>query len=270
MNVNDLFPSRFLKAHDLGGKAFTLIIRAITLEDVGHGAEKERKLTVAFEKATKMMLLNRTNAMIIASMYGPETDGWKGKAVTVYSARVKAFGAWHDALRIKEQIPARNVGAAQMTDAMQEEPPLDDENDLLDVEEDGGGDDDVPTRHIDPETGEIDGDALFTPDKPTETPPHQRLFGQLASGFGPDAEAVRPLIIEKWTVDVTPDNIRKSAADMSDTEKDLLADYIKDNLASLQRVWRNTKAAQMQSTSSEPKAPARTMKRQPARASLAA
>lgn len=135
MNVNDLFPSKYLKAHDLGGKVFTLTIRDVTLEDVGHGAEQERKLTLAFEKATKMMLLNRTNAMIIASLYGPETDAWLGKAVTVYSARIKAFGAWHDALRIREQIPARNVGAAKMTEAMQEDPPLDDENDLLDVEE---------------------------------------------------------------------------------------------------------------------------------------
>ncbi len=162
MNVNDLFPSKYLKAHDLGGKSFTLTIRAATLEDVGHGAEKERKLAIAFEKATKMMLLNRTNAMIIASMYGPETDGWKGKAVTIYSARVKAFGAWHDALRIKEQIPARNVGAAQMTDAMQEEPPLDDENDLLDVEE-------GESPRVDPETGEIlDAKTSASVDNPFE------------------------------------------------------------------------------------------------------
>lgn len=135
MNVNDIFPSKYLKAHDLGGKAYTLTIRDVTLESVGHGAEQERKLAIGFEKATKMMLLNRTNAMIIASLYGPETDHWRGKSVTVYSARVKAFGAWHDALRIKEQIPARNVGAERMTEAMQEEPPLDDENDLLDVDE---------------------------------------------------------------------------------------------------------------------------------------
>lgn len=137
MNVNDIFPSKYLKAHDLGGKSYTLTIREATLEKLGHGQEQELKLAIAFEKATKLMLLNRTNAMIVASMYGPETDGWIGKAVTVYSARVKAFGAWHDALRIKEQIPARNVGAEKMTDAMQEQPPLDDENDLLDVEEDG-------------------------------------------------------------------------------------------------------------------------------------
>lgn len=135
MNVNDLFPSKYLKAHDLSGKSYTLTIRAVTLENVGHGAEQERKLAIGFEKATKLMLVNRTNAMIIASMYGPETDAWIGKAVIVYSARVKAFGAWHDALRIKETIPARNVGAETMSDAMQETPPLDDENDLLDVEE---------------------------------------------------------------------------------------------------------------------------------------
>jgi hypothetical protein len=164
MNVNDIFPSRFLKAHDLAGKPYTLTIKAVTLEDLGHGAEKESKLAISFEKATKMMLLNRTNAMIIASLYGPETDQWLGKAVTVYAARVKAFGAWHDALRIKEQIPARNVGAEKMTEAMQEQPPIDDENDLLDVDE---ADDLRGT--IDPETGEIiDGDALFAPAEPSK------------------------------------------------------------------------------------------------------
>lgn len=135
MNVNDLFPSKYLKAHDLGGKSYTLTIRKVTLENVGHGNEQERKLAITFDKATKLMLLNRTNAMIIASLYGPETDNWHGKAVIVYPARVKAFGAWHDALRVKEQIPARNVGAERVAEAMQEQPPIDDENDLLDVDE---------------------------------------------------------------------------------------------------------------------------------------
>lgn len=264
MNVNDLFPSRFLKAHDLGGKAFTLTIRDITLENVGHGAEQERKLTLAFEKATKMMLLNRTNAMIIASLYGPETDAWKGKTVTVYSARIKAFGAWHDALRIKEQVPARNVGAAKMTEAMQEDPPLDDENDLLDVDE---GDE---PRFIDPDTGEIvtgkppaqdaaqptqtgkvtpgGGKAQDDASQAHQSPPHQRLFGQLTSGFGPDADDVRPWLITKWTKLVSPESIRTSATELSDTEKDLLADYIKDNLTVIQRVWRKYKAAQVQAT----------------------
>lgn len=137
MNVNDIFPSRFVKAHDLGDKEVTVTVKSATMEDMGHGAEKETKLCIWFERATKGFVLNKTNAMIIASMYGPETDNWKGKAITIYSARVKAFGAWHDAVRVKEQIPARNVGAARIPDAMQEAPPIDDEEDLLDVDEGG-------------------------------------------------------------------------------------------------------------------------------------
>lgn len=243
MNVNDLFPSKYLKAHDLGGKSFTLTIRAATLEDVGHGAEKERKLAIAFEKATKMMLLNRTNAMIIASIYGPETDGWMGKAVTVYSARVKAFGAWHDALRIKEQIPARNVGAAQMTDAMQEEPPLDDENDLLDVEE-------GESPRVDPETGEIleaaanlptVTDIIFERDEhqpPAESPPHKRLWGIGKAVFGNDWEMARPWVIRQWTeINSMGENVVESARDLSEDQKSMLGDYMNENTAKLQKIW---------------------------------
>jgi hypothetical protein len=124
MNVNDIFPSKYLKAHDLGGKSYTLTIARVTLETVGFGQQEERKLAIAFEKATKLMLLNRTNAMIIASLFGPETDMWIGKAITIYSARVKAFGTWHDALRVKEQIPAKTIQNPPPTDAMVEAPAM--------------------------------------------------------------------------------------------------------------------------------------------------
>lgn len=165
MNVNDIFPSRFVKAHDLGEKEVTVTIKSATMEDMGHGAEKETKLCIWFERATKGFVLNKTNAMIIASMYGPETDNWKGKAITIYSARVKAFGAWHDAVRVKEQIPARNVGAARIPDAMQEAPPLDDEEDLLDVDE-GHNENVQPGPSVD-----VNGDVLFAQAKPK----HERL-----------------------------------------------------------------------------------------------
>lgn len=135
MNVNDIYPSKYVKAHDLGDKNVTVTIKSAAMEDLGYGKDAERKLVIYFEKATKGLILNRTNAMIIASIYTPETDNWIGKAVTLYSARVKAFGAWHDAVRVREQIPARNVGAAKMPEALTEAPPLDDEDDLLDIDE---------------------------------------------------------------------------------------------------------------------------------------
>jgi hypothetical protein len=79
-----------------------------------------------------------------------------------------------------------------------------------------------------------------------ESPPHQRMFGQGASAFGPDWDMARPWLISKWTAKVTPDNTRNSATELSDTEKDLLADYIKDNLIALQKVWPKQKAIMQQ------------------------
>lgn len=92
--------------------------------------------------------------------------------------------------------------------------------------------------------GDVDGDTLFA----TETPPHQRMWGQGMGVFGPDWDMARPWLISKWTAKVTPDNTRNSASELSDTEKDQLADYIKESAAALQRIWIKQKAAMLQST----------------------
>lgn len=237
MNINLIYPSKYVKAADLGDKQVTVTIKSAVMEELGYGAEKERKLVIYFEKATKGLILNRTNAMIIASMYSPETDNWIGNAIILYSMRVKAFGSWHDAVRVKEQVPPRNVGAAKMPEAMQEAPPIDDEDDVLDVDEGQ----ELDSLTVDADTGEII--------RKSESPPHKRLFGQLTSGFGPDADAARPWLIEKWTHKVSPGLERTSAAELSDDEKDLLADYLRDNLTAVQRAWKNHKATLVQATS---------------------
>lgn len=249
MKISQLFPSKYVKAQDLNGKTVTLTMAKLVIEELGHGAEKERKPVLYFQKATKGMILNATNARTIAALHGDDSIEWEGKRISIYPTTVRAFGKVNDVIRVVEQIPPAPKPAATQAATQVEENEIDDQEDFTDSD-----DSEPSTRDVDPATGEIiDPDALFTPDKPTETPPHQRLFGQLSSGFGPDAEAVRPLIIEKWTVDFTPDNIRKSAALLSDTEKDLLADHIRENLASLQRTWRNYKASLQQATTSAAK-----------------
>lgn len=83
-----------------------------------------------------------------------------------------------------------------------------------------------------------------------ESTPIQRLFGQGSSAFGKadwDGGA-RAWLVEKWTEKVSPNNVRTSASRLADEEIDLLADYIAENLATLQRVWKNRKAAMQQST----------------------
>ena len=101
MNVHELFPSRWLSGHDLNGKAVTVTIARVTLEDVRTPAgEQAVKPCVWFEKAQKGLLLNKTNALAIAKLHGPETDSWLGKPVTLQAATIHAFGDEHCVVRI--------------------------------------------------------------------------------------------------------------------------------------------------------------------------
>jgi hypothetical protein len=106
MNVNDIFPTRFVAAADLNGKSFTLTIRSVTLEDMqSHDNKTVTKPVAWFTNAAKGLVLNRTNTMIIADLYGPETDDWAGKQIIIYATKVRAFGKMEDAIRVREEVP---------------------------------------------------------------------------------------------------------------------------------------------------------------------
>jgi hypothetical protein len=107
MKISDLFPSKYVKASDLNGRTVTLTIKELRVEEMGHGSEKERKAVVYFERATKGLVLNRTNAMIIAGLYGDESDDWRGCRITIYPTKVRAFGSMQDCIRVREEIPAQ-------------------------------------------------------------------------------------------------------------------------------------------------------------------
>lgn len=109
---------------------------------------------------------------------------------------------------------------------------------------------DRPIERPERVTVEEDGDVLFERDSmPKESPPHQRLSGIGLSTFGPDwNDGARGWIIGNWTANVVKTTLRTSASDLSDDEKDVLADYIKANATGLQKKWKAHKASEMQST----------------------
>lgn len=89
MNVNQLFPRKWLYPEDLQGRAITVTIQAASLEEVRNPATQkpEQKLIVAFQKATKRLICNKTQAYAIAAAVGsPETNDWPGKRVTLSAA----------------------------------------------------------------------------------------------------------------------------------------------------------------------------------------
>lgn len=86
MDFDKLFPGRFLKAGEFGGKAVTLTITDVKIEDLeGDGGTKTKGI-VAFAESKKQLVLNRTNGECIKAMFGRDTDAWLGKRITLYPA----------------------------------------------------------------------------------------------------------------------------------------------------------------------------------------
>lgn len=74
-------------------------------EQVQNGDKKEEAMVV-YLKGQKPMIVNSTNAKSITSATGsPYVEDWSEKWITLYVAKIKAFGETVDALRVKKQAP---------------------------------------------------------------------------------------------------------------------------------------------------------------------
>jgi hypothetical protein len=97
----------FIGAHDLQpGQQLTVTIEAISNEMVKHFDGKNVKddqcIVAKIKGAKKPMILNKTNCRIIENNLGtPYIEDWVGKTITIYAAKVRAFGETTEALRVK-------------------------------------------------------------------------------------------------------------------------------------------------------------------------
>lgn len=103
MDVNDLYPSKWLKAGDLKGQQPTVTIADVRLEDIG--SDGDRKPVVFFDGREKGVVLNKTNATNISQTYGGNTEGWRGKRVVLFTTWVDFNGKSVEAIRMR---PAPN------------------------------------------------------------------------------------------------------------------------------------------------------------------
>jgi hypothetical protein len=102
MNINNVFPSNYLKAADLNGRAVLVTIDKVTIEKLG----EDTKPVIYFAGKQKGVVLNKTNASVVAASYGPETDGWIGRQLEVYPDRTQFQGSLVDCLRVRVPVPA--------------------------------------------------------------------------------------------------------------------------------------------------------------------
>lgn len=74
-------------------------------EQVQNGDKKEEAMVVYLENQ-KPMIVNSTNAKSITAALGsPYIEDWSGKFITLYVAKIRAFGENVDALRVKKEAP---------------------------------------------------------------------------------------------------------------------------------------------------------------------
>lgn len=93
MHISGLKQSRFLTRAD-AGRGILVTIREVFQENVAkEGVPEELRWCVAFQEQEKPMVLNSTNAQLIAQITKEEdTDNWTGHKVVLYDDPSISYG----------------------------------------------------------------------------------------------------------------------------------------------------------------------------------
>lgn len=98
MDINAAFPSKYVRASDLGGRDVRVTIDYVEMEMI----QDDEKPVVYFKGKNKAMVLNRINSQTIATMHGTNTDNWGGREIVLFPARDRFGGKMVDCIRVRE------------------------------------------------------------------------------------------------------------------------------------------------------------------------
>ena len=110
-DIRDVFPSKYLSAADLRSQPRTVVIRTAVPELIGQGAQQQKLvLTVAMADGraiSKQLVLNKTNSMTLATVFGFDYTTWGGKSITLRPEMVLFQGRPQEAIRCYAAGPAQ-------------------------------------------------------------------------------------------------------------------------------------------------------------------
>jgi hypothetical protein len=104
MHYKKLFTKDTIGAWDLEKDATVEIEKVVSEELTFAKGEKEQKPCVYFVGAKKKLVLNITNAAIIAEQHGEDVDKWPGKKITLYATKTKFGRETVDCVRVREKV----------------------------------------------------------------------------------------------------------------------------------------------------------------------
>lgn len=114
MKISEEFPSKYLKASDLGGREVRIIMGRVEREEIN----SDKRLVLYFKGKEKGLVLNKTNGNTIGDGYGDDTDDWYDQPIILFSVKTDYQGKVVDAIRCRvptakdnrDSAPRRAVG----------------------------------------------------------------------------------------------------------------------------------------------------------------
>ncbi len=107
MEIDDLFPSKYLRGSDLQGHVVNVKISRAALEkfyDQETRSEVE-KLVIYFTDKKKGLILGKGLAYQVAEICGSKnTDAWTGKELVLYSEKRLVYGQEKDVIRARAKV----------------------------------------------------------------------------------------------------------------------------------------------------------------------
>ena len=117
MNINQLYPSKYISAPDITSPV-RVTIRSLAIEDLGDG---QHKPALYFVNKEKGLILNKTNALIMAVSLGDESDQWIGKQIELFTEMKQFQGKLVQGISVRvPQQPAQAAPAAPLAPAAQD------------------------------------------------------------------------------------------------------------------------------------------------------
>lgn len=108
MNINDFYQteSKWLKASDLkrDGRPVKAEVTIDRVELVEF-KDNTKKIGIFFQGREKGMVLNKTNAALIAEQHGQDTQQWAGKKIKIYPTTTDFGGERVECLRVEQYVP---------------------------------------------------------------------------------------------------------------------------------------------------------------------
>lgn len=103
MNINEMYPRRYLSAAQMHGQVRTVTIDRVVQEQ----AFGETKVVVFFEEESQGLVLNRTNGNNLAAVFTPETDTWGGNQVVLWGTNMEFQGRQIPTIKVALPEPER-------------------------------------------------------------------------------------------------------------------------------------------------------------------